>query len=337
MTKKKRKKMWWQVKKKSKKKKKTYKRDWSLYNLAQENEVFVFLRYLPLAVFSVVGNKSLCKNTGRPPIELYTILICLAMQQYIGKALRRSMGWIKLLVKFAGIPIQIPCFKTLDNYLNNSAIKPYLGELIEITSSPLKIIEHFFATDSSGIRTNCFSSWYSIRTNKTIKKRDHITSHITTGTKLNPVTDVDVCVESGKDNEILREHIKQTAKNFLVEEWSGDTKYFARDNCNAVEAAGGKPFFRPRKDATCKADGSYAFMRMMLDYYNKPIKSKRSYNKRSNAESTIHAKKSKLGDFVRCKEDNAKENEEHIRWIDYNFTVLARALYELNIIPEFIK
>lgn len=340
MGKKKREKKWWHKDYKRKKKKRDwrkYKKDEATYNLIQENEIFIFLKFLPLAVLIVCKNKNLWQGIGRPPHNLFDILVCLSIQQYFGKSLRRSIGIISLITKAANIQIKIPCFKTLDNYLNNSSIKPYLDELFEITSKPLNHLEKFFATDSTGETTSTASTWYSIRTGKTIEKRDHITAHITTGTKLNIVTAITVNAYEGEDNIIFREHNQKTAKNFDVEEHSGDSKYLCRANCDDVELIGGMPFFRPKSNTLVKSDGSYAWLRMMLYYYNHPIKAKRSYNRRSNVESTNHAKKSKFGSHVRSKNDIAKENESTFQWLDYNFSVLSRAYYQFGIEPYFTK
>lgn len=340
MTKKKRKKMWWHKKYKRKKKKrdwKKYKKDEVTYNLIQENEIFIFLEFLPLAALFVCKNKNLWKGIGRPPHNLYDILVCLPIQQYFGKSLRRSMGIIRFIVKAANIHVKIPCFKTLDNYLNNPLIRPYLDEMFEITSKPLNHLEKFFATDATGETTSTASTWFSIRTGKTIKKREHITTHITTGTKLNIVTAITVNSYEGEDNIVFRKHNKITAKNFDVEEHSGDSMYLCKENCNAVEAVGGKPFFRPKSNTLVKSDGSYAWLRMMLNYYKHPIKAKRSYNRRSNAESTNHAKKSKFGSHVRSKNDIAKENESAFQWLGYNFTILSRAHYQYDINPYFVR
>src|SRR3989338_3160305 len=340
MTKRKRKKMWWHKHYKKKKKKRDwrkYRKDEATYNLIQENEIFIFLRFLPLAAIFVCKNKSLWQGIGRPPYNLYYIVVCLAIQQYFGKSLRRSMGIIRFVVKAANISVYMPCFKTLDNYLNNSSIKPYLDELFEITSKPLSHLEKFFATDSSGETTSTASTWFSIRSGKNIEKRDHITSHITTGTKLNIVTAITVNAYEGEDNIIFRKHNQRTAKNFDVEEHSGDSKYLCKENCEDVEAVGGKPFFRPKSNTLVKSDGSYAWLRMMLNYYNHPIKAKRSYNRRSNSESTIHAKKKKFGSHVRSKNDIAKENESTFQWLDYNFSVLGRAYYQFDVEPFFTK
>jgi len=340
MGKKKRKKMWWHKDYKKKKKKRDwrkYRKDEATYNLIQENEIFIFLKFLPLAALFVCKNKSLWQGIGRRPHNLYDILVCLSIQQYFGKSLRRSIGIIKLITKAVNISVKIPCFKTLDNYLNNPSLKHYLDKLFDITSKPLNHLEKFFATDSTGETTSTASTWYSIRSGKTIQKRDHITTHVTTGTKLNIVTAITVNAYEGEDNIIFRKHNQRTAKNFNVEEHSGDSKYLCRENCDDVESVEGIPFFRPKSNTLIKSDGSYAWLRMMLYYYNCPIKSKRSYNRRSNVESTNHAKKKKFGSHVRSKNDTAKENESIFQWLDYNFSVLSRAYYQFGVEPYFTK
>ena len=338
MPKKRKKVMWWHKDyKRRKKKRKSYKKDEARYNLIKENELFIFLEFLPLAALFVCKNENLWKGEGRPPCRLRDILICLSIQQYFGKSLRRSVGIIRFVAQSAKTSLSIPCFKTLDNYMNNPLIKPYLAAIIEMTSKPLNELEKFFATDSTGETTSTASTWFNIRCGKIIEKKDHITAHITTGTLLNTVTAVTVNAYAGEDNIIFRKHNQLTAKNFEIKEHSGDGMYLCRENCDDVESVGGKPFFRPKSNTLVKSDGSYAWLRMMLNYYNHPIKSKRSYNRRLNVESTNHAKKAKFGSHVRSKNDTAKETESTIQWIGYNFSVLSRAYYEYDIEPYFTK
>jgi len=338
MPKKRKKIMWWHRDyKRRKKRKKSYRKDEALYNLIQENEIFIFLRFLPMAALFVCKNETLWKGEGRPACNLKDILICLAIQQYFGKSLRRSMGIIRFVTRAAHISVAIPCFKTLDNYMNNPLIKPYLASVIEITSKPLSELERFFATDSTGETTSTASTWFNIRSGRTIEKKDHVTVHITTGTFLNTVTAVTVNAYEGEDNIIFRKHNQLTGKNFTIEEHSGDSKYLCKENCEDVESIGGVPFFRPKSNTLVRSDGSYAWLRMMLNYYNHPIKAKRSYNRRLNVESTIHAKKTKFGSHVRSKNDVAKENESTLQWIAYNFSVLSRAYNQYDIEPYFIK
>lgn len=317
-------------------KKKRYKRDEALYNVVQENEWFFFFETLPELIHSVSGNSNLWLNRGRPPKRLSDILTCLAIwQRFPNLSVRSAKGLLEFL-KYKGIiDIEIPCFKTLCNYQANERIRYYLDRLIEASSKPLNVIETCFATDMNGVRTNNFTSWFSIRTGKRIRKRDHLASHITTGVISNIVTAVDSCVKKGRDNEILREHVEETAHNFRIEEWSGDGAYQCRENCTAIEGAGGKPYFKLQKNVRSLAKGQPMWKWMVYEKRKHPRRYKKKYHKRSNVESTNHSKKARLGSCVKSKLDTAREQEEHIKWVDYNLLVLNRALYEWNIEPTF--
>ena len=57
------------------------------------------------------------------------------------------------------------------------------------------------------------------------------------------------------------------------------------------------------------------------------------YHKRSNVESTNHSKKALHGNSVYSRLPSARINEETLRWINHNISVLNRAMYEWNINP----
>ena len=319
----------------AKKKKKRYPRDEALYNLAQEYEVFFFLDYLPEAAHAAAGNKSLWNGSGRLPEKLYDILVCLAIQHYVGFSDRRSIGMIKLLTQARKINVKVPSFKTLNNYRNNEQIKPYLDKLIEVLSKPLSEVETEFSTDASGERTSTSSSWYNIRTGKKARKKDHVTTHVSSTKKFNMPVAVEVSVARGNDNVYFRQHVRKVCKNFNIEEWSGDGMYASRENCNALEDINAVPYFKIKKSFTPKPKGSPLWKQMVLKSRENPDDYGEHYHKRSNSESTFSAKKRKFGDSLRCKHDTAKENESMLKWVCYGFTALARAATTLDIEPNF--
>lgn len=312
------------------------KRDFALYDLIQENEWFFFFETLPALVHHVAGNVNFWRKAGRPPEEADDILTCLLVwQRFPNMSARSAHGFLLFLRAMHVIHVKVPCFKTLTNYQANQRMRYYLDRCIEETSKPLNVIEHDFATDMTGVRTNTFSSWYSLRCGKKIRKRDHIATHISTGVKSNIVTAVDVCVKKGSDNVIFRKHVGNTAKNFRIEEWSGDGTYQSRENCTAVSEVGGKPFFKLKKGITKKPKGHPAWKAMLIESEKNKEAYERSYHKRSNVESDNHSKHAKLGDKVRSKLDTAMEQEEHLKWVNYNLLILNRALLEWGIKPHF--
>lgn len=308
-------------------------RNESLYNFSQENEVFIFFEYLPRVTQVVCKNDSLWSGIGAPPANLYDVLMNLSIKHYFGRSLRRSTGLIKLMKRAFMLDFKVLCFKTMDNYLNNPVCKKYFDAIIKYTSNPLQFLEKNFATDKTGERTKTYSSWYSIRCNKEIQKRDHINVHITTGCELHSVVAIDVLAEKGKDNIIFRKHLKKIRKDFSLNICSGDGAYLSRENCTAVEDAGGKPRFPLKKGLTKKPKGHPAWKHMLVQAEKDPEIYNSEYHTRSNVECTNSAKKRKFGDTVRCKNDTAKEQESHNTWCAYNFTILSRAYYELGIKP----
>lgn len=316
-------------------KQKRYPRDESLYNLIQENEVMLFLRHLPLAAWWVTGNNSLWQMRGRPPKNLYDIIVCLAVRKYFNFSLRRGMGLLRLFRALGVIDVQIPCFKTLDNYQRSDEIAPYLDEVLKLTTGPLGFLEHFFATDATGTATTCYSSWYDIRTRKEGRKRGYIMAHLTVGTKLKAAVAFDARADHRGHSEILRKHVAEVAKSFEVREWSGDRAYLSRENCNAVASVGAEPWFQLKSNTTARSRGSPAWRRMVLEFQRNPELAERKYHRRSAVESAISAKKRKFGSFVRARKDISKENEETLGWIGYNFSVLCRAVHEFGLKPHF--
>jgi transposase len=311
-------------------------RDEALYNLAQENEVFIFFEFLPKVVESVCKNYHHKPGVGAPPAKLYDILMNLGIKNYFSRSLRRSKGLIRLMKYAFKLKFKVLSFKTVDKYLNDPCVRIYQDQIIEYTSNPLKFLEKNFATDKTGERTKTFSSWYSLRCNKQIQKRDHINIHITTGSFLHSVAAIDVLAEKGKDNLIFREHVQELKeRDYKINLWSGDGVYLARENCTAVQEAGGKPRFHLKKGLTKKSKGHPAWKQMLYYAEEHPEEYDSEYHTRSNVECTNSAKKRKFGDSVRSKNDTAQENESQGSWCCYNFTVLSRAYYELGIEPNF--
>jgi len=267
-----------------------------------------------------------------------SIITCLLIaHKFPNFSLRRARGFLLLLKKFKVINARIPCFKTLSNYRENNLLQIILDKLLEESSKPLSVIEHDFATDATGIRTNLFSSWYSIRCQKEVRKRDHLTIHITTGVKSNIVTALNVEIKSGKDNEILREHVDKTAENFKINEWSGDGRYWSKENCIKVFEVGAKPYFKVWKNWSGRSRGCMPWKLMNLESKNNPEEYGKHYHKRSNVESTNHSKKVIHGNKVYSRLPSARINEEILRWINHNINVLNRAGYEWKINPKFMS
>ena len=311
------------------KKKKRWPRNESIYNEVQETEFlnyFEFVRYLTNYV---------CKGK-----KMKSMIQCLLIwRKFPNLSVRRARGFLLLLKEFGIINSNIPCFKTLSNYNEKNSLQIILEKLIEESSKPLSVIEYDFATDMTGIRTKLFSSWFSIRAKKEIERRDHVRAHITAGLKSMIVPAVDVLMNEGKDNIIMREHVDKVVDNFEINDWLGDTKYWCIENCKKVTGKGGTPYFKCKTGKTAwngKQSGSPAWKEMNSESKEHPRRYKRHYRFRVKVECTIHSKKAIHGDEVYSKLPSARTNEETLRWINHNINVLNRAHIEWNINPKFV-
>jgi len=308
------------------KKKKRWPRDEVLYNRIQENEFLNFFEFVKFLGFKV------CKSK-----KMRDIITCLIIwHKFPNLSTRRARSLLLLFKEIKLINVKIPCFKTLCSYRAEPFLHNVLDDLIEESSRPLIKIEKDFATDSTGIRTKLFSTWYSLRCKKRIKRRDHLTIHITTGVKSNIVTALNVEIKKGKDNIIFREHVDKTSKNFKINEWSGDGMYWAKENCKRIAEKNGKPFFKCKKSWNGKQGGCPSWKKMNQQFIDDEAEYKKHYHKRSNVESANQSKKMLHGDKVYSKLNSARINEETLRWINYNINVLNRSKCEWNIIPKFM-
>lgn len=311
------------------KKKKRWPRDEALYNQVQESEFLNFFDYVRYLTNYVCEGK-----------KMKAIIQCLLIwRKFPTLSVRRARGFLLLLKKFGIISFYIPCFKTLSNYNENGSLQIVLERMMEESSKPLSVIEHDFVTDMTGIRTVLFSSWFSLRTKKRIRRRDHLRDHITAGFKSMIVPAVDVRMNEGEDNIIMRNHVDKVTKDFTINDWMGDSKYWCKKNCKKISEVGGKPYFKCKTGKTAwngKQSGVPSWKEMNQESEEHPRRYKKHYRKRVKIECTIHSKKALHGDKIYSKLPSARENEETLRWINHNINVLNRARIEWNINPKFM-
>ena len=234
------------------KKKKRIPRNEALYNQIQKNEFLNFIDYVEF-----LRNK-VCKSA-----RMKKMITCLLIwHKFPNLSARRAESYLLFLRKFGILRFGIPCFKTLANYREDNSLLKILDDLITESSKPLSVIEHDFGTDSTGIKTRLFSTWYSLRVKKRIKKRDHITVHVSMGIKSTIVTALNIETKQGRDNVIFREHVGTTNENFKINEWSGDGMYWAKENCKKVTSIGGIPYFKCKSSWNGKQGGCPSWKEM---------------------------------------------------------------------------
>lgn len=315
-------------------KRERYPRNESGYNKSQEDEFPIFLEYLEPAVNYVLDRNLPAGSSFEYYKKLHDRLICLCIKRYFGKSLRRSMGVIRYIVKKDFPDVKVPCFKTLNNCQNNSSISFYTDKIIDATSKPLSSLETKFTTDGTGEATFQYSTWYSIKIGKESKKKDHKIAEVTSTIKLHAAIAVDVL--DHEDPNLMQNHVEIASRNFIIDDWSADTFYLTRANCSCVKDVNGKAHIRIKSWTITDAKGSPEWKRTVSLQKKKDQEELDELNLRQNAESTNSAKKRKFGGYTLARNDWSQINDIKLSWGCYNFSILSRAYYEYDIVPEFL-
>ena len=101
---------------------------------------------------------------------------------------------------------------------------------------------------------------------------------------------------------------------FLV----ADAGYLSRKNCNAVFDRRGVPFIKPKRNVRANARGSFAWMRMVNLFREKPKVFHRVYGLRNRVEAGWHSLKCITGDVLRGRTFRTAATEVWSKIVCYN-------------------
>ncbi|HEY3964089.1 MAG TPA: transposase [Planctomycetaceae bacterium] len=311
-------------------KRKTYAQNWPAYDRAQMHEKEKF-RSLLHDLCEGIEEPSAGK--GRPRISLADAIFSAAYKVYSTVSGRRFMTDLRE-AHAAGFIERMPCFSSLMGCLESEAVTPILTAMIVQSSLPLKSVEVDFAVDSSGFTTSRFIKWFDHKYGKPRQEHEWVKVHLMCGVKTNVVTAVEIRGKDAQDCPLLPDLVKTTAKNFSVQEVSGDKAYGSFKNYDAISAVGATPFipFKTHQGFS----GKHKLWGQMFHYFMfRREEFCQHYHKRSNVESTFGMIKAKFRDHVRSKTDVAMRNEALCKILCHNICCLISAMYELGIEPEF--
>lgn len=311
----------------------TYSQDWSSYNNAQCNEQIYFMELLNDLVKNV---EQPLYEFGRPQLPFQDMIFASALKVYSKFSLRRFMSYLKIAKEKDFINKEFS-YVSISNFMNKPELQDILRNLIKLSSLPLKSVETKIGVDASGFGTSRFERWFSQVYGKQIKYRNWIKCHLAVGTKTNIVTDVVVTRQFKHDSQYLPELIKNTAENFKVEEVLADKGYSSRAIMNSVEEIGATPYIPFKKNVreNTRANGSAMWKKMHYFFLYKHEEFLQHYHKRSNVETAFHMIKTKFGDSVKSKLQQAQLNEVLLKILAHNICVLIQEMFELGIDTRF--
>ena len=309
---------------------KTYSQDWKNYNLAQEKEKELFMKFLS----DITGRiRQPAYNFGRPNNTLSDSVYSMVFKVYSTFSGRRFASDMQTAKENGFVEKKIPRSSMFDCF-NKKEVTPLLAQIVQITSLPLRTIEKDFAIDSTGFGTSNFQRWYSFKHGKEISSRRWVKCHFMTGVKTNIISSVSITSEFDNDSPELKMLVNETAQNFQMEEVSCDKAYLGQENLELIESKGAVPFIPFKSNSQASRNG--AIWKKMFYYFQLHNEEfLQHYHKRSNAETSVHMIKSKFGDSVRSKTWTAQINEVLCKIICHNLCCVIMEMHTLGINADF--
>jgi transposase len=315
--------------------KKTYPQNWTLYNMSQTKEKMLFLKILNDAV-NYLNIDYAYKGDGRPHYPLEDMIKCCCIKVFNNFSSRRTVCELQLANALGYIP-KIPHFNSINNYMNNPELTPYLHKLYKLLALPLADTESNFGIDATGFSTANKKKWLDARLVQK-EKRNYKKLHIVSGLRTNIIVSADISEGSVHDTNLFEDLVKKASMNFKIRELCADSGYLSRENCTIVREIGATPYILPKSNVRFKnivTHGYTAWRDMLRMWQDNEASFREHYHKRSNVESTFSAMKRKFLPYVRSKTDLAQTNEILCKVICHNIAVLVNSLFELDIDISF--
>jgi transposase len=309
----------------------TYRQDWRSYRLAQVNEKSQFLALL---YELCQGIEEPIQEKGRPRLPLADIIFAATFRIYSTLSGRRFMSDLRDALQ-RGYLSRLPSYNSIFDYLQMKSLTPYITQLIELSSLPLKSVETAFAVDSSGFSTCRFTRWYDVKYGKDEDWREWIKLHLICGVKTHIVTGVEVSEAYANDYTYFQPLVEQTARNgFQMKEVSADKAYLGVSNFAAALKQGAIPYIPFKSNS--QPNGNGALWARIYHFYNfQRAEFLQHYHQRSNSESVFSMIKAKFGERLRCKTEQAQFNEALCKVLAHNLCCVIQSMYELGIDATF--
>jgi transposase/predicted nucleic acid-binding Zn finger protein len=303
---------------------------WSAYNTAQVNEK---AKFLVLLYELCSGIDEPIQNMGRTRLPMADMIFASVFMIYSTVSSRRFMSDLRDAYMKQYIS-KLPCYNSINGYIEKEELTPYLQWLIIQSSLPLKSLETDFAVDSSGFSTCQYVRWFDEKYGKEKSERDWVKAHIMCGVKTNIVTAAEIGGAYSSDHNYFAPLFNETAKRFNVKECSADKAYSSYANHRLVDNKKATAFIEFKEGSV--GTGKCEIWNKMFHYYQyKRDEFMQHYHKRSNVESTFSMRKAKFGAFVRSKLPAAQTNEVLCKILCHNLCCLIQSSYELGIDTNF--
>lgn len=313
----------------------TYAQNWPAYDAAKTNEDVFFKRLLLELLLLAIEEPAPNKCGGRPGFSRKDKLFAMCIKTYYKSDLRKATSILKELHNLHLIG-NVPCYKSIDNFFNDSSLNAILDRLILLTALPLASVEDTAAMDSTGFSISKYESWNEHKWGtKTEKKRCWRKLHAVTGTKTNIFITVEVTEKNIADITMLPTLVPNAPKYFPMREFVADKAYNSRAVFNFLEQIGLTPFIPYKSNTVVRSKGSRIWKEMYEFFLKHTDDYLDVYHRRSNIETNFHMLKSRYGTHLYTKHFIANSNELKTRVLCHNLCVLIQEAAESGLNANF--
>jgi hypothetical protein len=306
------------------------------YDLAQNEEYRLFGTLLRDLCAGIPQPERDPHMAGRPPIPLRELAYCAVQKAYLGFSCRRSQGFRNEAFAKGQLSDEY-YWDTPSKFLCRDDVAPILHDLLARSAIPLIGVDTSCAIDSSGFRTTRFH-YYRHEKYEPTRKNIWLKAHILAGVQTHVVPVVEVTEGSAGDSPRFPILLKRAVDaGFTAKEVYADKGYLARTNSEAAAELGIDAFIPPKVNTTGQSKRSPAYHKMFLLFQYHREEFDRHYGQRAQVETTFGAIKQKLGEALWSRNFTAQANELIAKLVAYNITVLIRQMFELDLLPDFLK
>jgi transposase len=312
-----------------------YGQDWSAYDNAKTNEDILFKKLLTELLTTYINEKTQT-GRGRRKTPRKEKIFAMCIKIYYRSDLRKTVSILKELKKLNYIST-VPCYKSLDNFFNETELSKVLDDLIFITSLPLSQLEKTGAIDATGFAISRFARWFDYKWGEKKEKKERVwrKAHAMIGCTSNTVLSIKVTKGHKADSTMFEEVVGNKTKWFNMEDFVADKAYNSRDIYEFLHKINLNPIIPFKKNVSGKARGSMLWAKMFKYFNDNYQEFMDRYHQRSNVETSFHMVKQRFGDNLKTKSFEANVNEIKVKFLCHNLCVLIQEIFERKIEVDF--
>ncbi len=310
--------------------------NWRVYNQAQCEEKRLFLTLLSDLSKGFPEPFRDPHMAGQKPIPLRDQVFCAVQKAYLGFSCRGSQEFQKEAARRGQLETEW-FWAVSSRFLCREDVTGGLHDMLARSALPLIGLEDRCAIDSTGLRTTRFH-YYRKEKYEPSRENDWRKLHALVGVKTHVIPVLEVTDGSANDSPQFSVLLRRAAANgFNFKEVYADKAYSSRNNSAAAAELEILPFIPPKRNETGKSKGVPMYHKMFLFFQYHREEYDIHYGQRAQVESAFGAFKQKLGETLASRNFTAQTNEIICRAIAFNVMVLVRQMFEVGILPDFLR